>query len=105
MFTTKMLSKIFKLQIVPSVHEIYLLHYPVGGLQDASENLHTVVNTTWGMVHVFKANERKTCITLAAESLFLMLLRIGKWEKVTIPKPFFPLFLPLFATLKLCRSC
>lgn len=51
---TKMLSKIFKLQIVPLIYERYLLHYPMGGLHDTSENLHTQLSIPpGGMVHVY----------------------------------------------------
>lgn len=44
MFMTKMLYKIFRLPVVvmPSIYEIYLLHYPMGCLHDTSiENPHT----------------------------------------------------------------
>lgn len=46
---TKMLSKIFRLQIVPFACEMYLLHYPLGCLHDTSaENLRTQLSIPSG---------------------------------------------------------
>lgn len=47
---TKMLSKIFRLQIiVPFIYEMYLLHYPTGWLHDTCpENLHTLLSIPFG---------------------------------------------------------